>query len=791
MAEKGFRMDKSFEDSSESAEPTDSELSLAEKHHFVESLLDVTHGILYIYDLARRRNVFANEGIHRVLGYSTTEVREMGDSIIPSLMHPDDFRHYIERIAPRYAQVADGERVVNSYRMKNRSGDWKWIESTEVVYRRDPDGSPRQIIGLGVDITKRKMAETALEDTKEILSQFVLHSPIYTFIKDVTSTESRVLIASENYRDMIGISGREMTGKTMAELFPPEFAEKITADDWMVASKGESLRLDEELNGRSYTTIKFPIRKGDKVFLAGYTIDITERKATENALRESEYFFKESQRASHTGSYRLDFKTWIWEYSEVLGQIFGIDATFKNDIPGWLDLVHPDDRETMERHFREDVVERHQRFNREYRIVRASGGEIRWVHGLGELVLDAKGDPIHMIGTIRDITERKAAEDAIRESAERLRFAMETSHIGAWDLDLADHTAFRSLEHDRIFGYDEPLPKWTYEMFLGHVLPEDRGKVDADFRQAMETLGDWNFQCRILRRDGAVRWIWAAGRHTLERPENPPRMAGIVQDITERKQAEQELERHRNHLEELVEERTTQLKSANLELDSFCHSVSHDLRAPLRYLDGFAGLLMSNCRQDLPEEGQRYVDIIASSARKMGVLIDDLLKFSRTSRQEMSLQRVNMDLALREALAPVQSASQARIIEWKIGELSPVGGDHNLLRQVWANLLENAVKYTGKKDAARIEIGCEERGKEIVFSIRDNGAGFDPRYADKLFGVFQRLHRPEEFEGTGIGLATVHRIVSRHGGRVWAESSVGQGATFHFALPKPREQDHA
>lgn len=663
MAEKGFRMDKSFEDSSESAEPTDSELSLAEKHHFVESLLDVTHGILYIYDLARRRNVFANEGIHRVLGYSTTEVREMGDSIIPSLMHPDDFRHYIGEIVPRYAQVADGERVVNSYRMKSRSGDWRWIESTEIVYRRDADGSPRQIIGLGVDITERKVAETALADTKDILSEFVLHSPIYTFIKDVTPTESRVLIASENYRDMVGISGRDMVGKTMAELFPPEFAEKITADDWLVASKGESLKLEEELNGRSYTTIKFPIRKGDRVFLAGYTIDITDRKETENAIRESEYFFKESQRASHTGSYRLDFKTWVWDYSEVLGQIFGIDSTFKSDITGWLDLVHPDDRETMERHFREDVVERHQRFNKEYRIVRASGGEIRWVHGLGELILDANGDPIHMIGTIRDITEQKLIE--------------------------------------------------------------------------------------------------------------------------------QELERHRDHLEELVEERTTQLKSANHELDSFCHSVSHDLRAPLRYLDGFAGLLMSNCREDLPEEGQRYVDIIASSARKMGVLIDDLLKFSRTSRQEMSMQRVNMDLALREALAPVQSASQARIIEWKIGELSPVGGDHNLLRQVWANLLENAVKYTGKKDAPRIEIGCEERGKEIVFSVRDNGAGFDPRYADKLFGVFQRLHRPEEFEGTGIGLATVHRIVSRHGGRVWAESSVGQGATFHFALPKPREQDHA
>lgn len=656
-------MDKRFEDSSASAEPADAEPSLEEKRHFVESLLDVTHGILYIYDLAKRRNVFANEGVQRVLGYSASEIREMGDAIIPSLMHPDDFRDYIERIVPRYAQVADGERVVNSYRMKSRSGDWRWLESTEIVYRRNGDGSPRQVLGLGVDITERRKAETALEDTKEILSEFVLHSPIYTFIKDVAPTESRVVIASDNYKDMVGISGRDMTGRTMDELFPPEFARKITEDDWMVASKGELLQLDEELNGRSYTTIKFPIRKGDKVFLAGYTIDVTERKATENAIRESEYFFKESQRASHTGSYRLDFKTLTWDCSEVLGQIFGIDDTVKNDIPGWLDLVHPDDRDMMDRYFREVVGGQHQRFDKEYRIVRVSSAEIRWVHGLGEIFLDADGAPIHMIGTIRDITEQKSVE--------------------------------------------------------------------------------------------------------------------------------QELERHRNHLEELVEKRTAQLESANHELDSFCHSVSHDLRAPLRYLDGFAGLLMSNCRQDLPEEGRRYVDIIASSARKMGALIDDLLKFSRTSRQEMSMQRVNMELALREALVPVQAACKARDVEWRIGQLSAVAGDHNLLRQVWANLLENAAKYTGKRDAAVVEIGCEEHETEIVFLVRDNGVGFDPRYADKLFGVFQRLHRQEEFEGTGIGLATVQRIVARHGGRIWAESALGQGATFRFALPKPAEPDHA
>jgi len=241
---------------------------------------------------------------------------------------------------------------------------------------------------------------------------------------------------------------------------------------------------------------------------------------------------------------------------------------------------------------------------------------------------------------------------------------------------------------------------------------------------------------------------------------------------------QKEIERLNQHLVR----RATELEASNRELEAFAYSASHDLRAPLRCLEGFAGLLLRRVGTDLDETAARYLHAIADSAAKMNRLIEDLLAFSRTSRAEVRSQRVELPPLIREVQQELAPATQNRRIVWTIGVLPAVEADPGLMRVMLTNLLSNAIKFTASRTEACIEVGANTANGDALIFVRDNGVGFDPQYSDKLFGVFQRLHREEEFEGTGIGLATVRRIVHRHGGRIWAEGKVGCGATFYFTL---------
>lgn len=382
---------------------------------------------------------------------------------------------------------------------------------------------------------------------------------------------------------------------------------------------------------------------------------------------------------------------------------------------------------------------------------------------------------------MRYYQEQVKTLEALHNSEEKFRLAFETSPDSVTITRLKDgRFVFVNPSFESILGYapDEVIGRSSLDIDIWDDL-RDRQKMIA----ALETTGKIeNFEACFHGRDGVLRHglMSAAVIHL----DGEPHILNITRDITRLKQAEDARRAYAEKLEEMVKARTRDLEAANKELESFTYSVSHDLRAPLRHINGYISLLADRCMDSLPEKGRHYLDTIMDSANQMGLLIDNLLQFSRTGRQEVHQTRFDMNALFQEALNTLQPEGPAASIQWTIARMPEVSGDYSLLKQVWINLLDNAVKFTKNKKEARIEIGCKEEDKEFVFFVRDNGVGFDMQYTGKLFGVFQRLHSASAFEGTGIGLANVHRIILRHGGRTWAEAEPDKGAVFYFTLPQ-------
>jgi PAS domain S-box-containing protein len=320
--------------------------------------------------------------------------------------------------------------------------------------------------------------------------------------------------------------------------------------------------------------------------------------------------------------------------------------------------------------------------------------------------------------------------------------------------------------------------------WLEQLHPEDKDRTVSEWMEKVKTGDSFDIEFRIRRNDGVYHWFKTRAVPMRDAQGNIIKWFGSNTDFDDIKRAEAEIKLLNTDLEQRVIQRTAQLESANKELEAFSYSVSHDLRAPLRHTSGYVELLANRFKDVLPEKGQHYLHEISDSVHQMGSLIDDLLQFSRTGRSEMRESVLDMNLIVDEVSKQLQQDNPKFNIKWTIGKMPSILGDDAMIHLVWINLLSNAVKFTRTRKKAVIEIGASVEGMETIFFVRDNGVGFDMKYAQKLFGVFQRLHPMEEFEGTGIGLANVRRIILRHGGRTWAEAEIDKGATFYFSLPK-------
>jgi light-regulated signal transduction histidine kinase (bacteriophytochrome) len=312
------------------------------------------------------------------------------------------------------------------------------------------------------------------------------------------------------------------------------------------------------------------------------------------------------------------------------------------------------------------------------------------------------------------------------------------------------------------------------------------------WRAAVDTGTDFEAEFRLRRHDGVYRWFNGRAIPLRDVGGRITKWLGSNSDVHEAHEMRETLQKLNVELEQRVQERTAELQASNRELESFSYSVSHDLRAPLRHMSGFIKLLRKHTGSTLDAEASRYLDIVFESSQRLGNLIDDLLEFSRAGRRDMRKEPVDFNALLRDVINELQTEAAGRHIDWQVASLPQVRGDNELLRAVLTNLVGNALKFTRTRDPARIQVGCIEgdRGLVTVY-IRDNGVGFNPAYTSKLFGVFQRLHHASDFEGSGIGLANVRRIVERHGGKVWAEGAIDRGATFYLSLPAVAQRKRA
>jgi len=397
------------------------------------------------------------------------------------------------------------------------------------------------------------------------------------------------------------------------------------------------------------------------------------------------------------------------------------------------------------------------------------------------LARDEDGRPIAIIELNSDITERKRAEEQLAHTRALLERTEEITTTGGWEYDLATGATTWTDEVYRVVGLDRASHPPEPAHALAAYDAESAPLIDAAFRRLVADGQPWDLELGLLRGDGERIWVRVIGRPTIERGR-VVRVGGTISDVSDRRRAEEEIRTLNAELEQRVAARTLELERANHELETFAYSVSHDLRAPLRAVDGFSKLVLDQYGEQLDEQGRHYLERVRAGAVRMGNLIDEILQLSRLSRQRFERTPVDLSAIAREIVAELNDADPGRVVAVEIQDGLRADADLELVRNVLENLLANAYKFTAKTDPARVRFGATEQDGVPVYFVADNGAGFDMAHAGRLFGPFQRLHRDSEFSGDGIGLATVARAIRRHDGAIWAAAAVDRGATFSFSL---------
>ena len=657
------------------------------------------------------------------------------------------------------------------------------------ISQTDIDGKKIYTVILR-DITKRKQTEENLRRF-QLLSEHSRDMILFMGYQD-----GHILEANAAAVQAYGYSREELLALTIRDLRASGTL-NLTAEQ--MAQADTVGILFETLHRRKDGTI-FPVEVSSQGATIGGTRtlisiirDITERKQTEEALRLKDQLLHLTSEMAQVGGWEFDPQTGNGTWTDEVAKIHDLDPAQETNVEIGLSFYVGESREKVEQAVKE-AVELAKPYDLELEMVTAQGNH-KWVKTRGIPIVQ-HDKVIKVQGIFQDITTRKqieqelkAAHDELeRKVQERTAALTEANALLQALLDnMPDHIYFKDTQSRFIRN------SRSQATMLGLSDPAEAiGKTDFDFfphaansyAEEQEVMRSGkpliDFEEWVVWPDGKETWVLTTKMPLRDSQGETIGIFGISHDITERKRAEQAIRQLNADLEKQAE----QLQAANKELEAFSYSVSHDLRAPLRAIDGYTRILMEDYESVLDSEGKRVCGVISREARRMGQLIDDLLTFSRLGRKDLFSSKIDMAALVASVFHDLIKNEDQQRIDFQIAKLPSTRGDASLLRQVWANLLGNALKFTSRKERAVIEIGAKTGKEELIYYVRDNGAGFEMAYANKLFGVFQRLHSEGEFSGTGVGLAIVQRIIHRHGGRVWAEGEVEKGATFCFTLPR-------
>jgi PAS domain S-box-containing protein len=730
-----------------------------------------------------KRWLKVNDRLCDILGRTRAQLLQMTWA---EMTHPDDLAANVKRFDELMAGRSPGYQMQKRF---VRPDGEEVVAEMDVRAVRNSDGSVRYLLTTIQDITARMRTETALKQGEELFrhAQRVGHMGSWTY----SFVDESVTWSEEVYR--IFEQDPKTFTPTLEHFFlmvHPEERERV------VAEARASMEVDTPFfsayrmrmaDGRiKHMRVRGEVerRDGRMVRSLGMIQDVTDLVHVQEALREKEALLAEAQRVAQLGNWVVDPVAGTVHWSDENFRILGFEpGAVEPSVAAFMGVVHPQDAERVKEDMQRSLsVGADARIQLGHRILVAD--EVRHVETRGRVEVDAQGVVVRMFGTTMDVTDRVEAERALQDYKEMLEQAEALVKLGSWAGDVETQRLTMSAQLFRNIGLDPAGKVPSDEEYFSRIHPQDRMMVAQDMAAIRkgEEAGDLEF--RTNPDHGPVRTLRRTVRRIPSDAEGQGvRYIGTLLDITEAVEVEAKLKRLNQELEQRVQERTKALSIANQELEAFSYTVSHDLKAPLRGIDGYSQLLIEECMEQLDEDGRDFVQRIRYGVQQMVDLINDLLDYSRMERRDMAREPVDLLPLVHQVIELYQSdieASQTEV-QLTLGPTTlPLDRDGFLV--VLRNLVGNALKFSREVDRPRIEIGGRSEAGRRILWVKDNGVGFDMKYHDRIFGIFQRLHRPEQFPGTGVGLALVAKAVHRMGGRVWAESAPGAGTTFFLEL---------